>query len=116
MKKFVTAVFLLGLLISIGCSSTPAGVNKFSDVAENMASRLGQKVVLIGDSETRTGHSTERLFKLTEGTKFIWVQRNEDVEEPPQATKIRVEGIVQQKEFTILGKIICIEATKISME
>jgi hypothetical protein len=116
MKKLVATAFLLGLLFSLGCSSTPSGTNKLTDVIENAASRVGQKVVVVGTSETKTGFSSERLFQVFDGTKFLWVMRNEEIEEPPQATKIRVEGTLQQKKFNIIGEVYYIDATSVSME
>ncbi len=116
MKKLVAAAFLLGLLFLAGCSSTPSGADNLIDVIENAASRVGQKVVVVGTSETKTGFSSEGLFQLFVGTKSIWVQRNEEIEEPPQATKIRVEGTLQKKTFNIVGEVYYIDATSVSME
>jgi hypothetical protein len=35
---------------------------------------------------------------------------------PPQGAKVRVTGLVQQKEFTGIGKTLYIDATKVMME
>jgi hypothetical protein len=118
MKKLFAAAFLLGLLFLSGCSSTPSGTDKLGDVVDNAASRLGQKVIVVGSAETKTGLSTERLFKIfnEKGTQSIWVMRNEETEEPPEAAKVRVEGTLQQKEFHIIGKVFYIDATSVVME
>ena len=40
----------------------------------------------------------------------------EGTEEPPQGIDVRVTGILQQKEFTIIGEVFYILATKVEME
>jgi predicted metal-dependent enzyme (double-stranded beta helix superfamily) len=118
MKKLGAAIFLAWLLCSFGCSSTPSGTNDIKELLTNGASYLGQKVIVVGLAETQTGHSTEGLFRVvnTASNKNIWIHRSEEVDEPPQGEKVRVEGVLQQKEFSLIGKVFCVEATKISME
>ena len=116
MKKLGTAVFLIWLLLSLGCSSTPPGTDKISDLVANGASRLGQNVTAVGISETKTGFSSMMLFKLFDGSKSIWVLRNDEIPEPPQGTKVRVVGTLQQKDLNVLGKTILIEAKSVLME
>jgi hypothetical protein len=119
MKKLFVATFIsvvLLLLFSFGCSSTPAGTISVEELQKNAASRLGQDVVVVGDTEIKTDLSSFRMFKLTKDYNYIWVSIPEGTDEPPQATKVRVTGKVQQKEFSIVGKIYFIEATKIRME
>jgi hypothetical protein len=73
-------------------------------------------VIVVGSVENKTSLSSFKMFKLYNGTDFIWVTRPEGIEEPPQGYKVRVTGTIQQKEFTIVGKAFYIEATKIAME
>ncbi len=116
MKKLGTAAFLLWLLLSFGCSSTPSGTDKISDLLANGASRLGQNVTVVGMAETKTGYSSMKMFRLFSDSTSIWVLRNDETEEPPQGYKVRVVGTLQQKEVNALGKIICIDAKNVSME
>jgi hypothetical protein len=116
MKKVGTAAFLIWLLLSFGCSSTPPGTDKISDLQANGASRLGQNVTVVGTAETKTGFSSMKMFKLFDGSKSIWVLRNDESEEPPQGIKVRVVGTLQQKDFNVIGKAIYIDAKSVSME
>jgi hypothetical protein len=116
MKKLGIALFLIWLLLSFGCSSTPSGTDKISDLVTNGASRLGQSVTAVGIAETKTQFSSEKMFKLFDGGKSIWIQRNGETEEPPQGIKVRVVGTLQQQEFKALGKIIYIDAKSVLME
>jgi hypothetical protein len=118
MKKLGAAIFLAWLLCSFGCSSTPSGTNNINDLLTNGASQLGQKVIVVGLAETKTGQTSFGLFRVvnTASNKNIWIHRSEEVDEPPQGEKVRVEGVLQQKEFNIIGKVFYIEATKVSME
>jgi hypothetical protein len=117
MNKFFTAVFLgVWLLISIGCSSIPSGTMAIKDIQANPAEQLGKEVVAVGIAETRTSMSSFRMFKLYQGSDNIWVTLPEETEEPPQGIKVRVTGPLQEKEFTIIGKVYYIEATKVEME
>jgi len=117
MKKLFTAVFLgLWMLISLGCSSTPSGTISIGDIQKNAASRLGQNVVVVGMADTRTPLSSFRMFKLYDGSQYLWVTLPESAEEPPQGVNVRVTGALQQKEFNIIGKVYYIESTKVAME
>ncbi len=117
MKRLSTAVFLgLWLLFFLSCSSTPPGTISIGDIQKNAAERIGQNVVVVGLADTRTGYSSFRLFKISEGSKYLWVQLPEGAEEPPQGIKVRIFGTLQQKEFNVLGKIFYIESTKVAME
>jgi hypothetical protein len=116
MKKLGMAAVLFGLLFSLSCSSTPPGTDKVSDLLASGNSRFGQTVTVVGTAETRTQFSSEKLFKVFDGSKYIWVERNEETEEPPQGIKVRVVGTFQEKDFKVLGKQKCIEAKSVSME
>ncbi len=117
MKKLGVAVFLAWALFSFGCSSTPSGTDNIGDLTANGASRLGQKVVVVGVAETKTGQSSMGLFRVFNAGHNIWAWRNvEELDEPPQGEKVRVEGVLRQKEFNIIGKVFYVEASKISME
>lgn len=117
MKKICTAV-LLGtwLLFGIGCSSTPSGTEKIANLLKDPESILGKEVVSVGLAETKTPLSSFRMFKLYDGGNFIWVKFPESVEEPPQGYKVRVYGMLLQGEFTTIGKVYYLEASKIAME
>jgi hypothetical protein len=116
MKKLGTAAFLIWLLLSFGCSSTPSGTDKIKDLLANGASRLGQNVTVVGMAETRTGFSSMKMFKLFDGSVSIWVLRNDETEEPPEGQKVRVIGTLQQQDFKAIGKAFCIEAKSVLME
>jgi hypothetical protein len=117
MNKFFTAAFLaLWILLSIGCSSIPSGTMHIKDILANPAEKLGQEVIVVGIAETRTSMSSFRMFKLYQGSDNLWVTLPESAEEPPQGIKVRVTGPLQEKEFTIIGKVVYIEATKVEME
>ena len=117
MKKLSPAV-LLGawLLVSLGCSSTPPGTISIGDIQKNAQERLGQNVVVVGMADTRTPLSSFRMFKLYDGSRYIWVKRSESVEEPPQGINVRVFGTLQQKEFNVIGKVFYIDSNKVAME
>ncbi len=117
MKKILAAVLLgLWLLFSIGCSSTPAGTEKITNLLKDPESILGKEVVTVGIAETKTPLTTFKMFKLYDGSDFIWVKYPETVEEPPQGIKVRVFGNLLQGEFTIIGKVYYLEASKVAME
>jgi len=117
MKKLDTAVFLcIWLLFSLCCSSTPSGTIPIRDLQNKGMEKLGQNVVAVGLAETRSHMSSFRMFKIYDGGNSLWVVLPEDAEMPPQGVKVRVTGALQQKEFSGLGKTICIEATKVMME
>jgi hypothetical protein len=56
------------------------------------------------------------FFRIINSNKNIWVKRTELLDEPPQAEKVRVEGILRQGEFNIIGKVFYVEATNIKLE
>jgi len=117
MKKIMAAALIgLWLLFSIGCSSTPAGTEKVANLLKDPESILGKEVVTVGIAETKTPLTTFHMFKLFDGSSFIWVKYPETVEEPPQGIKVRVFGNLLQGEFTVIGKVYYIEASKVAME
>lgn len=117
MKKLSTAVLLgLWLLISLGCSSTPSGTIAVEDLKKNMAEKIGQNVVVVAPTDVRTELSSFKMFKLYEGNSYVWASIPDGAEEPPQGYKVRVTGVVQQKEFPAVGKIYFIESTSVIME
>jgi hypothetical protein len=117
MKKLSVAIVLgLWLLISLGCSSAPSGTIAVKDLKNDMAAHLGQNVVVVALTDVRTELTSFKLFKLYEGNSFVWASVPEGTEEPPQGYKVRVTGVVQQKEFPAAGKIYFIESTKLVME
>jgi hypothetical protein len=117
MNKLCAATVIgVVLLLSFGCSSTPAGTVAISELQKTAASRLGQDVVAIGMVETKTSLASFKMFKLFKGSDYIWVTIPEGAAEPPQGISVKVTGKLQQKETDLEGKVYCIEATKISME
>jgi hypothetical protein len=117
MKNFYVAVILvLSLLLLFGCSSVPSGTDKITNLVKQGAERLGQNVVVVGMADTKTPLSSFRMFKLYQDSDFIWVTLPEGAEEPPQGMNVRAAGVLQQKEFNVIGKVFYVEATKVTME
>ena len=117
MKKLITAAFLgLWLLSSLACSSIPSGTVSIKDALANPEDKLGTEMVLVGMAETKTEMSSFGMFKLYQDNDYIWVTLPEGTEEPPQGIKVRVTGLLQQKEFTLIGEVYYILATKVEME
>jgi hypothetical protein len=115
MKKLCTAAVLgLWLLFSIGCSSTPPGTISVTDVQK--PERVGQDVVVVGMAETKTSLSSFKMFQLFNGQKYVWVELQPSMEMPPQGMNVRVYGSLQQKSYNVIGKVYCIQATKVAME
>ncbi len=115
MKKLCVAAILgLWLLFSIGCSSTPPGTISVTDVQK--PERVGQNVVVVGMAETKTSMSTFKMFQLFNGQKSIWVELDPSIEMPPQGVDVRVTGTLQQKEYNVIGKVYCIQASEVKME
>ena len=117
MKKFFTTAFLgLWLLSSLGCSSIPEGTVAIRDLMADPEEQLGVEIELVGMAETRTQMSSFGMFKLYQDNDYVWVTLPEDTEEPPQGIDVRVYGVLQQKEFTVIGEVYYILATKVAME
>ena len=117
MKKFFTAAFLgLWLLSSLGCSSVPEGTVAIKDLMADPEEQLGLEIELVGMAETRTQMSSFGMFKLYQESDFVWVLLPEGAEEPMQGFDVRVAGILQQKEFTVIGEVYYILATGVTME
>ncbi len=115
MKKLcAAAIFGLWLLFSIGCSSTPPGTISVNDAQK--PERLGQNVVVVGMAETKTSMSTFRMFQLFNDQKAIWVELPPSKEMPPQGVNVRVSGTLQQKDYNVIGKVYCIQASEVKME
>jgi hypothetical protein len=117
MKKNCAAAFIsFLLLLSISCSSIPAGTEKITELQKNAASSLGKEVVVVGLAETKTPMSSFKMFKLYQDNAYIWATVPEGKEEPPQGINVRAAGPLQQKEFNVIGKVYYIETTKLTME
>ncbi len=117
MKQSCTAVLLvLSLLLISGCSSIPSGTDAIRDLQKKGAEAIGQNVIVVGMADTKTPLSSFRVIKVYQGQEFIWVVLPEGAEEPPQGLNVRVTGAIQEREFPVVGKALCIEAKKIMME
>ncbi len=118
MKRLCTAVFLcVGLLVAYGCSSAPSGTVAVGDVLKMESELLGQQVVVLGRAETQTAMSQFNMFKIYKGGDNLWVEFPEMDTMPPQAEKIRVEGIVKKKKFSgIPEEQLYIEAKSVTLE
>ena len=78
---------------------------------------LGQQVVVLGRAETQTAMSQFNMFKIYKGGDNLWVEFPEMDTMPPQAEKIRVEGIVKKKKFSgIPEEQLYIEAKSVTLE
>ncbi|MDR0843440.1 MAG: hypothetical protein LBP68_08490 [Acidobacteriota bacterium] len=119
MKKISASILLVLLsVVFVGCSSTPEGTVAIKDLAQNIEQKIGQKVVVVGIADTQvSGMSAVKLFKLYKGNDNVWVSYQEGREAPPQSEKVRVTGVVQEKEFSAgVGKKIFIQSESVSME
>ena len=118
MKKLCMAVVLgIGLLIIHGCSSTPSGTISVDDLLEQESELLGQNVVVVGRSDTKTDRTDFNMFKIYNKLKNVWVECPNRDSMPPQAEKIRVEGTLSRKKFTgMTEEQLYIKATSVSLE
>ncbi len=117
MKKVCAAALVsLLLLLSISCSSIPAGTEKITDLQKNGASKLGKEVIVVGMADNRSSMSSFRLFKLYQGNDFIWAKVPEGKEEPPQGINVRVTGPLQKQKFEVIGEVYFVDSTKLAME
>ena len=117
MTKFCAATIIgLLLLLSFGCSSTPSGTVAIEEILKNAATQLGQNVVVVGMAEIKTPNAPPRMFRIYKNNQYLWVLLPEMASEPPQGADVRVSGTVQQKEFTLIGKVVYIQADKVRLE
>lgn len=117
MKKFCAATIVgLLLLLSFGCSSTPSGTVAIKDLQQNAATRVGQNVVVVGMAEMNTPNAPTKMFRIYRDNRYFWVSLPESAPEPPQGADVRVSGTLQQKEFSLIGKVYYIQADKVSLE
>jgi hypothetical protein len=117
MKKVCAAALVtLLLLLSVSCSSIPAGTEKITDLQKNAASKLGKEVVVVGMADNKTPMSSFKLFKLYQESDYIWAKVPEGKEEPPQGINVRVTGPLQKQKFEIIGEIYYVDSTKLTME
>lgn len=115
MKKLCAVTFVsLLLLISIACSSIPKGTESISQLHKNAATRIGQNVIVVGMAETKTplASSSFKMFQLYQGNDSIWVELQPDTDMPPQGVNVRVFGTIQEKQFSLIGKVYYIEANQ----
>ena len=119
MKKFSIAILFGLLLITFtGCSSVPDGTVALKELQQTIEQQIGQKVVVIGSVDTSaSGMSLTRLFRLYKGGDAVWASIPEGNEAPPQGVRVRVTGVVAEKDFPGgVGKKVYIESQSISME
>ncbi len=114
-KVCAAALVSLLLLLSISCSSIPAGTEKITDLLKD-SSKLGKEVVVVGMADNRSTMSSFKLFKLYQGSDFIWAKVPEGKEEPPQGINVRVSGPLQKQKFDIIGEVVYVESTQLKME
>jgi hypothetical protein len=119
MKRFSIAIPLgLLLMIFVGCSSTPEGTVAIKDLQQTIEQQIGQKVVVVGSVDTSAGGvSITRLFRLYKGNDAVWVSIPENEPTPPQGVRVRVTGVVSEKDFPGgIGRRVYIESQSINME
>lgn len=118
MKKFFVAVFLsVGLLVTLGCSSTPPGTLSVGEVIEKEAELLGQNIVVVGMSETSSSMAKFNMFKIYHQKDNVLVKIPEMLSMPPQREKIRVSGKLDRNKLKgVEGEALYIEATDVSLE
>jgi hypothetical protein len=117
MKRSSAAVwFILCLLVSFGCSSTPSGTIAVSELQKNPIKYLGQHVAVVGTADIHTESLAPQMLKLCHKYDCIWVSRPESTYYPDQGRLIRVTGTFQQKRFNLIGEVYYIEADDIDVE
>ena len=119
MKRFIIAIpFGLLLMLLASCSSTPEGTVAIKNLQQTIEQQIGQKVVVIGSVDTSAGGiSITRLFRLYKGNDAVWASIPEDAPIPPQGVRVRVTGVVSEKDFPGgIGRRVYIEAHSINME
>lgn len=119
MKKFSIALpSVLFLMIFIGCSSTPEGTVAIKELQQNIEQQIGQKVVVVGSVDTSVeGISITGLFRLYKGNDAVWVSILEGEPVPPQGLRVRVAGVVAEKDFSAgIGRRVYIKSQTIKME
>jgi len=119
MKRFSIAIsFGLFLMLFAGCSSTPEGTVTIKDLQQTIEQQIGQKVVVVGSVDTSAGSlSITRLFRLYKGNDAVWVSIPENEPTPPQGIRVRVIGVISEKEFPGgIGRRVYIESQSINME
>ena len=115
MKKLCAVTFVsVLLLILIACSSIPKGTESIAGLQKDGAARLGQNVIVVGMAETKTpmASSSFKMFQLYQNNDSIWVALQPETEIPPQGVTVRVSGTLQQKQFSLIGKVYYIEANQ----
>jgi ABC-type Fe3+-hydroxamate transport system substrate-binding protein len=120
MKNF-SVVILIGLLLMVfsGCSSSPEGTVAIKDLQRTMEQQIGQKVVVVGAVDTKNvgGMAITGLFRLYKGNDVVWASVPEGEAEPPQGVRVRVTGVVAEKDFPAgVGRRVYIESESIRME
>ena len=119
MKKFSIAVLFSLLLITFtGCSSAPDGAVAIKELQQTIEQRIGQKVVVVGSVDTSAGGmSITRLFRLYKGNDAVWASVPEGTPDPPQGVRVRVTGVVAEKDFPAgVGRRVYVESQSIMME
>jgi len=119
MKKLSIAI-PLGLLLMFfaGCSSAPDGTVAIKDLQRTIEQQIGQKVVVVGAVDTSAGGiSITKLFRLYKGNDAVWASIPEDASTPPQGVRVRVTGVIAEKDFPGgIGRRVYIESQSINME
>jgi len=119
MKKIPIAFGLL-MMIFAGCSSSPEGTVAIKDLQRDIERQIGQRVVVIGSVDTKDNSLSSpeaRLFRLYKGNDTVLASIPEGTEAPPQGVRVRVTGVVAEKDFPAgIGRKVYIEAETITME
>ena len=119
MKKF-SIVLPLGLLLMFfaGCSSSSDGTVAIKELQQNIEQKIGQKVVVVGSVDTSAGGmSITGLFRLYKGNDAVWSSVPEGAVPPPQGLRVRVAGVVAEKDFPGgIGRRVYIDAESVKVE
>jgi ABC-type Fe3+-hydroxamate transport system substrate-binding protein len=119
MKKFSIALSIgLLLMVFAGCSSAPEGTVAIKDLQRTIEQQIGQKVVVVGTVDTSVaGMSITGLFRLYKGNDAVWASVPEFSPVPPQGVRVRVTGVIADKEFSGgIGRRVYIDSASVTME
>jgi len=98
LKKSITATFLMGILLLVGCPLRTS----ISDINRNPAHYAGKDVTIAGSVSDSFGALGNGIYQIDDGTGRLWVfSQNYGV--PGNGNKVAITGRIEQG-FSFGGK------------